>query len=122
MNELFSGFFLIIGAFFILIAGIGLVRFPDIYTRMHAVSKSMTLGIGSILLGVVVYFMSWSVGMKAFLTIVFLYMTMPIAGQLISFVAYHRQTPMWEKSVIDDYASRDQSTAQQNNGSESINA
>ncbi len=103
--SLISGLFIIIGTFFILIAGIGLVRFPDIYTRMHAVSKSMTLGIGSVLLAAVIEFASLSVGIKSMLTILFLYLTIPVGSQVISLVAYRRNESLWDQTIIDEYGS-----------------
>lgn len=108
MSDLISGFFLIIGAFFILIAGLGLVRFPDIYTRMHAVSKSMSLGIGSILIAAVIQFASWTVAIKSLLIILFLFLTLPVATQILSYVAYRSSSPLWKKSVIDEFISRTQ--------------
>ena len=47
---------LIGGAFFTAIAAIGVIRLPDTYTRLHAASKSSTLGVGMTLLGVFTYF------------------------------------------------------------------
>lgn len=98
-----SGLFIIVGTFFILIAGIGLARFPDIYTRMHAVSKSMTLGLGSVLLAAVIEFASWSVGIKSLLTILFLFLTIPVGSQVISSVAYRRKEPLWDQTIADEY-------------------
>lgn len=46
----FSGGLLLVGAFFCLVGGIGLLRMPDFYTRMHAASVTETLGVGLVLL------------------------------------------------------------------------
>ncbi len=46
---------IVVGIFFILVAGIGIVRLPDFYSRTHAVSKSDTLGILLVVLGLIVY-------------------------------------------------------------------
>lgn len=54
MSEIASGALLLAGAVFCLTAGIGLLRMPDIYTRMHAASVIDTLGAGCILLGLMV--------------------------------------------------------------------
>ena len=53
--DFLSALFLLAGAFFGLVGGIGLVRMPDFYTRMHAASVTETLGAGLILTGLVFY-------------------------------------------------------------------
>jgi multicomponent Na+:H+ antiporter subunit G len=49
-----SGFFLLVGSFLCVSGGIGLLRFPDFYTRMHAVGVTDTLGAGMILVGLMI--------------------------------------------------------------------
>lgn len=49
--DILSAFFLAAGSFFCLVGGIGLLRMPDFYTRMHAASVTETLGAGLMLLG-----------------------------------------------------------------------
>ena len=51
--ESLSGIFLLAGGFFCIVGGIGLVRMPDLYTRMHAASVTETLGVGFVLLGLI---------------------------------------------------------------------
>ncbi len=102
--EWISGSFIIIGAFFIFIAGLGLVRFPDVYTRMHAVSKSMSMGIGAILIAAMLEFASWSSSLKALLIIVFLFLTIPVTSHIISIVAYFLKVPLWTGTKIDEFS------------------
>jgi multicomponent Na+:H+ antiporter subunit G len=106
MINLITGSLLVIGAFFILISGLGLLRFPDIYTRMHAVSKSMSLGIGSILLAAMIYFGNWNTTIKSLLIIHFLFVTIPVGSQLMSFTAFTMKIPFWENTVIDEYSNK----------------
>ena len=103
--ELLTAFFLITGSFFILVAALGVVRFPDLYTRMHAASKSVSLGIGCLLSGAVFYFASFLIIFKAIAAILFIFMTMPIASHMISRVAYLRQVKLWDKTWVDEMAS-----------------
>ncbi len=49
--EFASGAFLVAGAFFYVVGTVGLLRFPDIYTRLHALAKVDNLGLGCILAG-----------------------------------------------------------------------
>ncbi|KAA0255414.1 MAG: hypothetical protein EDM75_10605 [Chlorobiota bacterium] len=50
MSEILTGIFLILGSFIVLLAGLGVVKMPDIYTRMSATSKASTLGVSIILI------------------------------------------------------------------------
>ncbi|GAB4462075.1 MAG: hypothetical protein Kow0031_40840 [Anaerolineae bacterium] len=53
MTDIISAILLSLGAFFMLVAGVGLVRMPDLFLRMSASTKAATLGVGCTLLGVV---------------------------------------------------------------------
>lgn len=53
--DILSGVFLAGGAFFSLLGGIGLIRMPDFYTRMHAASVTETLGAGLLLIGLMLH-------------------------------------------------------------------
>jgi multicomponent K+:H+ antiporter subunit G len=56
ITELITGFFLIVGAIFLLVGSIGLFRLPDFYMRLHGPTKASTLGIGAILMASIVFF------------------------------------------------------------------
>ena len=101
-DEIYTVIFLIGGAFFILIAALGLVRFPDLYTRMHAASKSISLGIVFMLIGAIFYFGTPLVVFKAIAVILFIFLTMPLAAHMISRVAYRRQVYIWDKTHTDE--------------------
>lgn len=98
------GYLILQGSFLSLVSAIGVVRLPDVYTRNHAASKSATLGVISILLGIFLYFLliDQQVNAKVLLGIVFILITAPVAGHLISRAAYNTGVPLWEKSVQDD--------------------
>lgn len=102
IREIFSSIFLIAGAFFMFVAALGLLRLPDLYTRMHAASKSISLGIGCLLLGVVIYFSTLLIMLKSIAVILFIFMTMPVASHMISRVAYRRKVHIWEKTCVDE--------------------
>lgn len=92
------------GAFFMLVATIGILRFPDIYTRLHAASKATSFGIGCILLAVAFYFGNSTVAIKSILAIFFIFLTMPVAAYAISRAAYFSGQPLWQESKIDELA------------------
>ena len=72
MWEYLTALLLVSGGAFACIAGLGLVRMPDIYIRMHAATKAGTLGAGLIFVAVAVHFADAGVTAKALATIVFL--------------------------------------------------
>lgn len=72
------------GLFFLVTGTVGLLRMPDVYNRMHATTKSTTLGASSLLLANFVYFGSSSNGLRALLGVVFLFLTAPTGAHMIS--------------------------------------
>ena len=96
------GAFLVLGAFLMFLTGLGLCRMPDIFTRMHAATKGASLGVALLLLAAVFVFREPMVVTKALVTIVFIFLTAPVAGHLLGRAAYARRTPLWEHSVIDE--------------------
>lgn len=95
-----------VGLIFTVVTVIGVLRLPDVYTRAHAASKSATLGVLSILLGVFIYF--WLIeghfSVKVLLGIVFLFITAPIGGHLMSRAAYISGVKPTKLTVGDDLA------------------
>lgn len=74
----------ILGAFFILVSAIGLLRFPDLYTRMHATTKATSFGLLLMILATAIYFNTGMVWLKAVLVIIFIYLTAPLASHSIA--------------------------------------
>jgi multicomponent Na+:H+ antiporter subunit G len=102
MSEIISGILLIVGSLFIFLAAIGLVKMPDLYTRMSATTKASTLGVGLILIGTAVYFSDVGVTSRALIIIIFLLLTAPIAAHMIARAAYFDGVPLWNKTWKDD--------------------
>lgn len=75
---------LLIGAAFLVLGSVGLVRMPDVYNRLHTATKSTTLGAGAVLLGGAVELGFTTSGVQAVVAIVFLYLTTPVAAHMIS--------------------------------------
>lgn len=74
----------ILGAFFVLVSAIGLLRFPDLYTRMHATTKATSFGLLLMILATAIYFNTGMVWLKAVLVIIFIYLTAPLASHSIA--------------------------------------
>lgn len=82
-----------IGTFFLLVGAIGLIRMPDMFTRMHASTKCTTLGAMCTLLGVAIL-MQGSVAVKAVLIIIFIVLGNPTSAHAIARAAYRTGTRM----------------------------
>ncbi|MFK8079538.1 MAG: monovalent cation/H(+) antiporter subunit G [Granulosicoccus sp.] len=104
MNDMIVSLLIVLGGGFAAIAGLGLLRLPDVLIRMHASTKAGTLGVGLIVLGVSVHFATSLVITKALLIIVFLLLTAPVGAHLIGRAAYRRGIPLWDKTLMDDAA------------------
>jgi multicomponent Na+:H+ antiporter subunit G len=82
--ELVATAFVVVGAFFGLVATVGIVRLPDLYSRLHAASKSDTLGSVLSLLGLAVVLGVTTESMKLVFLLVFLFVTSPTAAHAIA--------------------------------------
>ena len=103
MIEILTVTVMFIGAFFMLVASVGLIRLPDVYSRMHAATKATTLGLGGILLSTILSFQTLEVTTQALLAIFFLFITAPVAAHLISRSAYHRGPDLFDKTTLGEY-------------------
>ncbi len=96
---------LLLGTFFILSSSLGIVRFPDIYTRLHAATKASTLGLAGILIGafLFLYVEHSIVSGKLLLALIFILITAPVAGHMISRAAHHAGVKPLLKNRDDAY-------------------
>jgi len=97
-----AGILLVIGAGFGLIAALGLLRFPDIYCRMHAASKAGTLGSGLMLIAIAVHANDVGTVTRAIAGVVFFLLTAPISAHLLAKAAYAVGYRLSDDSVMDD--------------------
>ena len=88
---------MICGAFFLMVSAIGLLRFPDFYSRTHAVGKSETLGTILVLSGLAVY-NGWELStIKILFILVFVLIANPTATHAISRAALRSGLPPWTR-------------------------
>jgi multicomponent Na+:H+ antiporter subunit G len=92
-----------LGAFLVLVAGLGILRMPDLLTRMHASSKAATLGGALILLAVAVWFGQAGVWVRVVLIVLFLFATAPVASHMIGRAGYRGGVKLSDDTVIDEY-------------------
>lgn len=95
---------LMLGLAFCLLAGVGILRMPDIYTRMQASTKAGTLGIACIIASVGIHFGDAVTSLQAGLVIAFLFLTAPIASHLIARSVYFYGKRGWETGALDEMA------------------
>jgi multicomponent Na+:H+ antiporter subunit G len=97
LRDLFSLILMLGGLFFFFVGTMGLIRLPDVLTRMHATTKADTLGAGLIVLGVVVYFGFSLASLKALLILAFIWLTNPTAAHIIAKAVVQK-----DKEIQDD--------------------
>jgi multicomponent Na+:H+ antiporter subunit G len=88
--ELFVSFLLLAGLFFLFVGTLGLIRLPDLYTRMHATSKCDTLGTGLILLALILQMRTYNEIIKLLMIGLFIWSINPIVTHVIGHIAYLR--------------------------------
>ncbi len=93
------------GVLFTLLASIGLLRMPDVYLRSQTSTLAPTFGKIGVMIALAAHFGESDVTAKAVLTILFLFITAPIAAHLILRAAYRDRAPLAPVTVLDDYKS-----------------
>lgn len=101
-----------LGVIFMLISAIGLLRMPDVFSRMHAAGKASTVGIGCLLLSSGVYFWDENMFLRVLMLITLIFVTSPIATAAMARAAYRtgssrqlhlRHDEMGEKAVSTNH-------------------
>ncbi|MDC5454656.1 Na+/H+ antiporter subunit G [Acinetobacter baumannii] len=88
--EIIVSIFLVFGAFFMLVGSIGMVRLPDLFMRLHAPTKSSTLGLGSFLIASMIFFaFQGRFGFAELLITLLAFITAPVSANLIAQAAIH---------------------------------
>lgn len=90
LMEILVSIFLMIGAFFTVVGGVGMVKLPDLFMRLHAPTKSSTLGLGSFLMAAMIYAAFHSrLGFAELLITLLAFITAPVSANLIAQAAIH---------------------------------
>ncbi|WP_093190699.1 monovalent cation/H(+) antiporter subunit G [Salimicrobium halophilum] len=98
-------FFLLSGTFFVLSGALGVVRFKNVYLRLHAATKSSTLGVAGLMLGAFLFMLTEHgiISGKLLLGILFVLITAPVSAHMIGRAAYKSDVPLSKEAVRDDY-------------------
>ena len=88
--EIIISFFLIFGAFFMLVGSIGMIRLPDLFMRLHAPTKSSTLGLGGVLIASILLSITFGrFGIAEILITLLAFITAPVSANLMAQAAIH---------------------------------
>lgn len=104
IDEFLAAFLILIGSIISVISAYGIIRFPDVYSRAHAATKSSTLAVLLTLAGAFLYFLmvDGTISVRLILGIIFVFITSPTAGHLIIRAAYKSNVKMTETTVVDE--------------------
>jgi multicomponent Na+:H+ antiporter subunit G len=102
MTAWISTSFFLAGAVFALLAAVGVVRMPDVFTRMQASTKASTLGLGCLLAGLAIDQPELAIVIRALSIAAFLMLTTSVAAHVIARAAAMTDAPLWEGTVIDE--------------------
>ncbi len=103
MNDILGIIFIGVGLAFDFFGCLGLLRLPDVYNRLQASTKCVTLGTCSILFGVFLMLGPTAAGIKSLLCIIFLILTTPVSAHAIARGAHRSGVKLWEGSIVDRY-------------------
>ena len=103
MNDVVGLALISIGILFDVFGCIGLIRLPDVYNRLQAATKCVTLGTCLILLGTVILVDSAPAMVKGLICIVFILFTSPTAAHALARGAHLSGVKLWNQSVVDQY-------------------
>ena len=102
MTDILTAVLWLSGAAFALLAAVGVLRMPDVFTRMQASTKASTLGLGCLLIGAALQMGDFAAFIRAASIGAFVLLTTPVAGHVIARASYFAQVPLWEGTVLDE--------------------
>jgi monovalent cation/proton antiporter MnhG/PhaG subunit len=100
MSEIVAAVLLVAGSLIVLIAAIGVARFPDVFLRMHAATKAGVIGAGLCILGTAAGFGDQTTWIKALMIVGFLLVTTPIASHVLGRAAWRAAAPMLPRTRL----------------------
>ncbi|NWO07877.1 MAG: monovalent cation/H(+) antiporter subunit G [Alteromonadaceae bacterium] len=102
MNEIIVSVLLLAGASFMLLAAVGVLRLPDLPTRMHATTKAGAMGAMLTMGGVAFHFGDGVVVARAIAIVVFIVLTAPVAAHVIGRAGYFTGIKLWSGTIKDE--------------------
>ncbi|HOO83826.1 MAG TPA: monovalent cation/H(+) antiporter subunit G [Prolixibacteraceae bacterium] len=102
INDIISVILILPGVILIGLASVGIIRLPDFYLRMSAITKAATLGLAMVLIGLSLHFDDLELSVKSLIIISLVMLTAPVGAHAISRAAYKQGVEFWEGAVIDE--------------------
>lgn len=101
MTDVLTTILWLTGATFTLLAAIGVLRMPDLFTRMQAAAKASTLGLTCLLLGTAIDLGDAASIARAATIAAFVMLTSPVSAHAIARAAYRAEVPLWSGTRVD---------------------
>lgn len=102
MREVITAILIIIGALFMFLGSIGILRMPDLFLRMSATTKVTALGVALMLLAAAFHFNEMGVAARAIAILVFVLLTAPVGAHMIGRAAYFTGVSLWQGTIADE--------------------
>jgi multicomponent Na+:H+ antiporter subunit G len=102
MIDWLSGALIIAGATLAMLAGVGVLRMPDVFTRMQASTKASTLGLGCLLAGVALRNLEFSFAVRGVTIAAFMLLTTAVSAHVIARAAARSGAALWDGTLVDE--------------------
>ena len=102
MTDFVTATMWIVGSAFAFLAALGVLRMPDVFTRMQASTKASTLGLGCLLIGAALQLDDLASMIRVVSIGAFIFLTTPVSAHVIARAAYRADIPLWNGTVLDE--------------------
>ena len=102
MTDVATGILWMVGSSFAFLAALGVLRMPDVFTRMQASTKASTLGLGCLLIGAALQFGDVASIVRLISIAAFTFLTTPVSAHVIARASYRADIPLWAGTVLDE--------------------
>ena len=102
MTDIVTAIVWLAGSAFALLAAVGVLRMPDVFTRMQASTKASTFGLGCLLVGTALQLGDFGAFIRVASIGAFVLLTTPVAGHVIARASYLANVPLWKGTVLDE--------------------
>lgn len=102
MTDFVTGMLWIVGSAFAFLAALGVLRMPDVFTRMQASTKASTLGLGCLLIGAALQLADLASIIRVVSIGAFIFLTTPVSAHVIARASYRANVALWDGTVLDE--------------------
>ena len=102
MTDIVTAIVWLAGSTFALLAALGVLRMPDVFTRMQASTKASTLGLACLLIGAAIQMGDFASFIRLASLGAFVLLTTPVSGHVIARASYFAGVPLWKDTLLDE--------------------